>query len=1023
MHITKVELEDIKSHAQSSFEFHRGTTAITGANGAGKTTILEAIAWTLFDLLDYKKDDFLRRGAKRGTARVTFESHLDGRRYTVYRDTGTGYYVYDNELKTRIAEKKHEVGRFLAQHLGVEPGTDLETLFRSAIGVPQGTLTAIFLETAAARKNTFDRLLKVEEYREGAEKLRETVRFVERRLQDVREKIKFAEGELSRLEQTETAHRETIAKIVELEKELASLRALIAEKSTTVAELEKAENAVTETRARRDKSEVKLDAQRRNERRVSAERDAAADAAEKQKSVEADYRAHLGALDELKILDARQLERNQIQLEAQRVENRLVEARAELRRCEENLQKALDAAKQIVELQSKIAEQETLERERENLRTRRAEANQAAQQVENLETQIKERQKTWRETAAQIRDAETGRDAESRIQALEAERKTVEAELKSAEQAETSLKILLPQRKQLRADIERLQETLEKSERENAGFDEILGRAAQVTALDRQENSLVAEIAKLRAKIEHDEKFRGEVRNGLCPILSAKCLNIREGETLETFFQHELSTSYDRLGALESEQKTVSGDLKSAREAERRLAKLETVRAQIETARADFRAREESLQKIETEIRSFNGFKPESVNILRVRKSELETQISVLNLAARRFAEIKALEQCLADIKDEGSRLRDEQNRQKEIAARSPEIEKRLDEIEKRLRELASPRERAATLRREAEAEAAWRAKIETERAGLEEHEKSLQIFVEKLTAFAALDADLSRVRATRDHTLVAYQTFLANRALAESLPTRETEFARAVEETAGLEKDFAAVQEDFRRATENYNRERHLIEKSALLDAERREAATANEFAQARRREVDLKTEIERLAEVRRQMQAEFQEKYKLERVAETTDFIRDTLKKAAPEVAKSYLFSISREANEIFREITGSAERSLRWTEDYEIMLEEAGHERPFVNLSGGEQMAAALSMRLALLKQLSDVRVAFFDEPTTNLDRERRERLAQQIGQIRNFDQLFVISHDDTFEENVDYHLHVGGRQNNSRGDDAE
>ena len=62
---------------------------------------------------------------------------------------------------------------------------------------------------------------------------------------------------------------------------------------------------------------------------------------------------------------------------------------------------------------------------------------------------------------------------------------------------------------------------------------------------------------------------------------------------------------------------------------------------------------------------------------------------------------------------------------------------------------------------------------------------------------------------------------------------------------------------------------------------------------------------------------------------------------------------------------------------------MLEEGGHERSFINLSGGEQMVAALSVRLALLKQLSDIRVAFFDEPTVNMDAERRERLAQQSG----------------------------------------
>src|SRR5205814_2031812 len=100
----------------------------------------------------------------------------------------------------------------------------------------------------------------------------------------------------------------------------------------------------------------------------------------------------------------------------------------------------------------------------------------------------------------------------------------------------------------------------------------------------------------------------------------------------------------------------------------------------------------------------------------------------------------------------------------------------------------------------------------------------------------------------------------------------------------------------------------------------------------------------------------------------------------------------------------------RSLRWSRDYEIVLEEEGHERSFLNLSGGEQMAAALSVRLALLKQLSDIRMAFFDEPTVNMDQRRREGLAQQIGQIKHFDQLFVISHDDTFAEAVDHTVHV-------------
>ena len=233
MHITKIELEDIKSHREATFEFQRGTTAITGENGAGKTTIIEAVAWTLFDLLDYKKDDFVRRGAKKGVVRVTFESGLDEREYSVYRDTGTGYYVYDVQLKNRIADKKEEVARFLWAHLGVEPGTDLEALFRRAIGVPQGTFTAIFLETPTERKKAFDKLLKVEEYRQGAEKLLLTSRFIEQKITSVREKIARAEGELARFETVEADLKMFTAQADELSKTLETTEKEVAEKSET----------------------------------------------------------------------------------------------------------------------------------------------------------------------------------------------------------------------------------------------------------------------------------------------------------------------------------------------------------------------------------------------------------------------------------------------------------------------------------------------------------------------------------------------------------------------------------------------------------------------------------------------------------------------------------------------------------------------------------------------------------------------------------------------------------------------
>ena len=134
-------------------------------------------------------------------------------------------------------------------------------------------------------------------------------------------------------------------------------------------------------------------------------------------------------------------------------------------------------------------------------------------------------------------------------------------------------------------------------------------------------------------------------------------------------------------------------------------------------------------------------------------------------------------------------------------------------------------------------------------------------------------------------------------------------------------------------------------------------------------------------------------------------TEQFRKLIKEAGPHVLKAMLADISAEANRIFGEIMGDKSAHLSWHNDYEIVLKRQGIERSFAQLSGGEQMSAALAIRLALLKKLSTLNLAFFDEPTQNMDELRRMNLAEQIRRVRGFDQLLVISHDDTFEQGLD------------------
>lgn len=1010
MHVTRVELDNIKSHAHSVYTFARGTTAITGENGAGKTTILEAISWALFDTLEYSKEDFLRRGAKKGSVRVTFESDLDERQYTVYRDTGNGYYVFDHGLNTRIAEKKADVGAFLRQHLGIEPGTDLRALFRSAIGVPQGSFTAEFLLTANARKASFDRLLKVEEYRDGADRLRETVKLINDRTADINVRIGKAEGQLINYDQLVEGHRQVRVVVGEMETALAQLHSEVERRARVVAEMDKAETRVSETRARAERLTVEHEAAARRLRELVQERDAAAAALERQQAAEADYRKHLAALAQLRDLETERAARDRLRAEEASVTQLLVSARADVRRLEEALERAAQAGVSAKALEPEIKEQEELERERERLRDLRAQAISARQQLAQLDKELETLRAQHAQTKERVKDAVKGEGAQARVEQLQSERLEIETTLSAVEKAATSHQHLTTQRRDAAREIERLRRNLNRLEKELAEVESFSAQAAQAVVLMAREGELTEQLAHLRAEIARDEKMRVEVKGGLCPILSERCLNMAEGQTLEDYFKQHLSHNSAQLNKLEQERTQVAVAVREAREAEKHYARLENARQQLASERQLLTEREATLVELDAKITALPDVSRPRLNALGAQLSGIDGALITEREAALRHAELKPLQQRLQEIEQEGKRRKEERASIAAAAEAVVTLESDIAETEKKLRALNDPRGRATALRLEAEREAALKA----ETAGALDAQRALEAqareFAQKLQEYGQLDAQWGAARLMRDQTLEAHREYITSETLAATLPARVAAVKEAEAETARLAGEVETARKEQEDAARAYDREQHANERAALSGTRERAAATTAQLQSARTQETALAEEIERLKEVRATMREEFAARERLKELDEATEFIRDTLKAAGPLVTESYLYNISIEANQLFREITGEAGRALRWSRDYEIMLEEEGHERSFPNLSGGEQMAAALSIRLALLKQLSDIRLAFFDEPTVNMDAERRERLAQQIGQIRHFDQLFVISHDDTFEENVDHIVHV-------------
>ena len=98
----------------------------------------------------------------------------------------------------------------------------------------------------------FDRLLKVEEYRQAAEKLRDTSRFLDSQINGVREGIARAEGELSRSDSVDEEHKSQMEQIGTLAAEIQILEHTAHEKRhvvETLNEIERVENALSSVRS------------------------------------------------------------------------------------------------------------------------------------------------------------------------------------------------------------------------------------------------------------------------------------------------------------------------------------------------------------------------------------------------------------------------------------------------------------------------------------------------------------------------------------------------------------------------------------------------------------------------------------------------------------------------------------------------------------------------------------------------------------------------------------------------------
>ena len=167
MIFTRLRMNNFKSHEQTVIQFDKGISVIVGENGAGKSTILEAISFALFKQHTGKKiDDLVRNNANSMSIELEFSSN--NRDYKIVREK-------KSSLKSSLFKRASSEGGYMHVCTGdrevaseIRQILDIDSdLFLNAIYIRQGEIAELVDKTPAEKKQLIGKLLGLDSMEES----------------------------------------------------------------------------------------------------------------------------------------------------------------------------------------------------------------------------------------------------------------------------------------------------------------------------------------------------------------------------------------------------------------------------------------------------------------------------------------------------------------------------------------------------------------------------------------------------------------------------------------------------------------------------------------------------------------------------------------------------------------------------------------------------------------------------------------------------------------------------------------
>lgn len=945
MKINKVILKNYRVHAEKEVEFDRGINLLLGKNGAGKSSILEAIGLAMFDTgCRSNQADAIKYGEKSATITVEFEG-IDNNEYIVERKIGSGtnFKLYVKGDKHARIKGKEDVLKKIKELAGIE--TNEKNIFQNVITAYQNKIVGIFGDTSAKREATFNQIFDTAVYRRifdkfskeaktryetGISAKNEIIEGLEVKIVDsgeIRDKIK--ERKMQKKDSTEKLAK-IVSEIDDFEKQKKELDVVKANLETAESDIKHKKELLASQKSEEEKNQHHFEESKRAVKIIE------------------DNKAHFETYEEqnskLKEISSSITKLEKIEVK----KNNLNEKRNKLEtRKKTNITRLELTEKELVENNSK------LQKNQESYQLLKSDYLKEKSELEPLKKIGIEHNKLYNDFSAKVKNIKDYYNNSSnylaQINLLKKSAIDENEYLKGIEQLKT---------------IDMIKFNTQKKEAEK----------------------LKNEITAYKYSLKENNKAEKELSTGICPILKEQCQNVTQNDSGTDYFVKRREEIQGALTSLEKEYivfKNIDKDILECKnqislkekkieenrkltisivELERDIEKnknlTSTVKAEISELLIPF------AEKIAVELK--NSDYEKIGNSLNAKLLKLRDQYTTLNSACKNKKEyldkiaidIDELTKNIGTRNDLKSKLKEENSKiEEETKSVIVQIDLYENQIESlpslkkergKISELLEKLKKSHDLYVSSKQKAGEFEKLKKRAEELVEKIKTTSVEIEKLKEIALKYND--------SFSDEKYKTLL------KIITEKTTEKEKLIQTISSIETTLALLKKD--------------LDNNTALEKEHKE------------NRVKLK---------------------KLKNKLELTDIFRRNINDMGKHVAHRLMQRIEMSATKNYRQITGRSEE-VQWRnegkEAYIVYLAEGGEDerkRKFEVLSGGEQVAVALSIRAAMASFLTKADFAIFDEPTINLDSEKKIALAESLKEIlKNLQQAIIVTHDEAFTE---------------------